>query len=173
MEKTVGTRGSALRPAICWKAEIMAAAATTGSFNLCGRAACPPCPRTVMRTSSLEAMYFPARKPTVPVGSSGSTCSPITAATSNSAKGSSFSTSEAPPGLTSSPGWNNPSTVPSKRSLRSRSNNSAPSRAAACMSCPQACITPSLTDANGSPVRSETGSASMSARSTTVRFEEV
>ena len=44
----------------------------------------------------------------------------------------------------------------------------APISIAACVSCPQACILPSCSEAKGSPVSSCIGSASMSARRSTV-----
>ena len=92
------------------------AAARTGSFIRSRRAACPPTPFTRKRSSSLEAMYFPRRKPNVPVLSMGSTCCPTNAATRYPSNGRSRITSEAPPGFSSSPGWKSPNTVPQKRS---------------------------------------------------------
>lgn len=75
------------------------AAARTGSFIRSRRAACPPTPFTRKRSSSLEAMYFPRRKPNVPVLSMGSTCCPTNAAMRYPSNGRSRITSEAPPGF--------------------------------------------------------------------------
>lgn len=88
-------------------------------------------------------MYLPALKPNVPTSSCGSTCSPMTAATLYPSNGFSARTSDAPPGTSSSPGWKSPNTVPSK-SPSAFSRCSTPKSTAACMSCPQACMIPSL-----------------------------
>ena len=144
------------------------AAAATGSFN-CGRMApCPPVPCTEKRSSSLEAMYFPARNPSVPTSSCGSTCSPTTARTSYPSNGFSASTSDAPPGLHSSPGWNSPKSVPRKSGSAASCCNT-PKSTAACMSWPQACMTPGVHDRQPMSFCSVIGRASMSARSTTAR----
>ena len=82
IESTVGIVPSALRLTICCNDVTIAAAATTGSVSVWGSAPCPPVPRTVMRSSSLEAIYCPARKPKRPAGISAATCSPTKAATS-------------------------------------------------------------------------------------------
>ena len=58
------------------------APAATGSLSWARMAPWPPVPWRRKRSSSLAAMYCPARKPSVPTSSWGSTCSPITAAMS-------------------------------------------------------------------------------------------
>ena len=58
-------------------------------------------------------------------------------------------------------------TLPGRSRCRAESTRAAPASIAVCRSWPQACIAPSISDANGSPVVSVTGSASMSARSST------
>ena len=128
----------------------------------------PPVPWSVKRSSSLAAMYFPARKPSVPTGMRASTCSPMKARTSYPSKGFSASTSDAPPGLHSSPGWKSPKRVPSK-SGAAASCCSTPKSTAACTSWPQACITPGCCERHATSHCSSMGSASISARSTTAR----
>ncbi len=73
----------------------------------------------------------------------------------------------APPAPLSSAGWNMKITLPARSACRADSSRAAPVSIAVCRSCPQACMTPSVRDANGSPVASVTGSASMSPRSST------
>ncbi len=68
----------------------------------------------------------------------------------------------------SSPGWNMKITFPGSSACRADSSRAAPTSIAVCRSWPQACIAPSIADAYGRPVRSVTGSASMSPRSSTV-----
>ena len=64
----------------------------------------------------------------------------------------------------SSPGWNMSRTRPASSSRRSTRRRAAPRSIATCVSCPQACITPGISDAKSSPVSSVSGSASMSPR---------
>ena len=71
------------------------------------------------------------------------------------------------PAWPSSPGWNMKITVPGSSACRADSSRAAPASMAVCRSWPQACITPSMAEAYGSPVSSVTGSASMSPRSST------
>src|ERR1700692_1841625 len=54
-------------------------------------------------------------------------------------------------------------TVPCTSSVRCASRRAAPTSIATCASCPQACIDPSTSLANGRPVSSGMGSASISA----------
>ena len=68
----------------------------------------------------------------------------------------------------SSPGWNMNSTRPASRSRRWASTRAAEASIATWVSCPQACMIPSTSEANASPVSSGIGSASMSPRSSTV-----
>ena len=74
----------------------------------------------------------------------------------------------APPGCTSSAGWKISRTRPGSAGARA-SARPAPSSIAVCASCPQACMTFVTVEANGSPVASCSGRASMSARSATQR----
>ncbi len=71
------------------------------------------------------------------------------------------------PSQPSSPGWNISTTSPRRRSRCWASSRAPPTSAAVCRSWPQACMAP-LVEAKSSPVSSSTGSASMSARSSTV-----
>ena len=64
----------------------------------------------------------------------------------------------------SSPGWNIRITWPGKSPRRSWRRRAAPSSIATWVSWPHACIAPSTSDVNSSPVSSWSGSASMSAR---------
>ena len=59
-------------------------------------------------------------------------------------------------------------TFPASSARRADSSRAAPASIAVCRSWPQACMTPSTREAYGRPVRSVTGSASMSPRSSTV-----
>ena len=56
------------------------------------------------------------------------------------------------------------STEPASDSRRRASRRAAPTSIAVCASWPQACIAPLTSEANGSPVSSGIGNASMSAR---------
>src|SRR2546428_2015549 len=56
-------------------------------------------------------------------------------------------------------------TEPARSARRRTSTRAAPTSIATCAPWPQACMAPSTSDANGSPVSSRSGSASMSARS--------
>jgi hypothetical protein len=58
---------------------------------------------------------------------------------------------------------------PLSSSARPVSSAAAPSSMAVWPSCPHACMTPSRSDANSTPLSSWMGSASMSARSASVR----
>src|SRR5262245_42220625 len=60
-------------------------------------------------------------------------------------------------------------TLPASSARRAASSRAAPTSMAVCASCPQACITPAVREANGRPVSSGMGSASMSARSRIAR----
>src|SRR5690606_8795998 len=79
-------------------------------------------------------------------------------------------------GAPSSAGWNTNSTLPANWSRTPARASATPIRIAVCASWPQACITPTVSpryspvafEAKGRSLRSVTGSASMSARSSTV-----
>jgi hypothetical protein len=64
----------------------------------------------------------------------------------------------------SSAGWKTPINVPAQLPRSRSSAVMAPTSEAVCTSCPQACMTPGVVLAYGSPVSSSSGSASMSAR---------
>ncbi len=73
------------------------------------------------------------------------------------------STISLPPPPPSSAGWNITTTVPSKLRVSAR-YFAAPSSIAVCPSCPQACIFPSTLDECATPLVSNIGKASISAR---------
>src|ERR671916_843435 len=73
-----------------------------------------------------------------------------------------------PPPPPSSAGWKRNLTVPFSRSLIPHSAWAAPTSMLVCPSWPQACILPSISEANGKPVSSWIGRASMSALKPTV-----
>ena len=58
---TAGSNTSTLRVIIDWSASTTSHATGIGSLAQCGVDACPPRPRTVMNTSSAEAMAGPGR----------------------------------------------------------------------------------------------------------------
>ena len=72
------------------------------------------------------------------------------------------------PCLPSSPGWNMSRVRPRSSARRSTSSRAAPRSMATWVSWPQACMTPSISEANSRPVSSPRGRASMSARSSVV-----
>ena len=129
----------------------------------------PPLP--VSRTSSASAapVIGPSRSPTWPTSMVGSQCRQKIRSTPSSAP-SLDQPSSAPPGMTSSAGWNSSRTRPGSRPPRAPRPARGRRRAApaVCTSCPQACATPGdRCCAHGSVVRSSTGSASRSARRAT------
>ena len=71
------------------------------------------------------------------------------------------------PSQPSSPGWNISTTSPRSWSRCCARRRAPPISPAVCRSCPHACMAP-LVEAKSSPVSSPTGSASMSARRSTV-----
>ena len=73
----------------------------------------------------------------------------------------------AAPPEASSAGWKTKRMLPASDSRASDASCASPSAMAACVSCPQACITPSFSEAKGRSVFSGTGKASMSARQST------
>lgn len=130
-----------------------------------GRAVCPPGPRTTMSTSSTAAVMAPVLVPTCPAGRVGSQWSAT--AWSTPSRAPSSMAKDAPPGTTSSAGWNSSLTFPGKvcpMSRRAFSASPAPSTTAACTSCPQAWHAPGTLDLYETSFSSSTGRASMSAR---------
>src|SRR3984957_12181155 len=118
---------------------------------------------------SAAARAGPGRTPNTPASvRCEKTCSAEAAAGRFPAASSTPSSimSRAPP-RPSSPGWNMKITLPGRSRWRAESTRAAPTSIAVCRSWPQACIAPSIRDANGRPVASVTGSASLSARSST------
>src|SRR5207247_7891562 len=111
---------------------------------------------------SADAASAPGGATTCPTGKRRSTCAPKIAATPASAPEASTAVAPFP---VSSAGWSTTTTSPAAGSLARRW--ATPTVHAACTSWPQACITPGRCDANGSPVASVIGSASMSPRTAT------
>ena len=99
---------------------------------------------------------------TVPSGSGAQRCSPMTVSTPSMTPASTIPA--APPGSASSPGSKRKRISPGRCSRMPASTVAAPSSIDVWPSCPQACMTPGFSEANGSPVSSSMGSASMSAR---------
>ena len=135
---------------------------TIGSAVSCGRAPWPPPPLSAIAKLSAEAASGPACATIWPTAKRRSTCAPKIAVTPSSAPDS--STPRAPRPV-SSAGCSTISTSPAAG--RAVKRYAAPTAQAACTSWPQACITPGLRDANGRPVFSAIGSASMSPRTAT------
>ena len=141
--------------------------ASTRSAVRCGRAVCPPGEVSEISTTSHAEVIGPTRVPSFPTSSRGSQCSAKIRSTPSMAPSATMSI--APPGCTSSAGWKTSRTRPgSVGALASASP--APSSIAVCASWPQACITFGVAEANGSPVDSCSGRASMSARRATQRL---
>ena len=135
---------------------------TIGSAASCGRAACAPLPRSVISKLSAEAASGPSWATTSPTAKRRSTWAPKMAATPSSSPDSSTACAPRP---VSSAGCSTISTSPAAGHAVRRW--AAPTVQVACTSCPQACITPGCSEANGRPVSSEIGSASMSPRTAT------
>ena len=156
---------------------ISSAAATIGSTPPQGREPWVWRPITLMLKRSEAAISGPPRTPICPACTVENTCRPNTASGLKSSKMPSASIICAPPsspgGGPSSAGWNTSITSPGRVSPIATSALATPSRIPVCASWPQACITPTVSprycavavEANGRPLRSATGSASMSARS--------
>ena len=169
---------------LTWRATIdcvpsrICAPTVIGSTPSHGRAPWVCLPVTFSVHSSTAAMVGPARTPMSPTCRLAQTCRPSTASGLKSRNRPSSIISFAPAvspavGGPSSAGWNTNITSPGRSAFIFDSASATPSRIATCMSWPQACITPTgwpryvlfTVEANGNPVCSVTGSASMSARS--------
>ena len=146
---TPGCAGSSRREMMVCSAVTSAARPTTGSADSWGRAPWAPAPVSVIVKESVEAASGPAWATTCPTSKRRSTCAPKMARTPSSAPLSSTSAAPCP---TSSAGCSTTSTSPSA-GVRCRSR-AAPTAQDACTSWPQACMTPSLREAYGSPVAS-------------------
>ncbi|MNL12651.1 hypothetical protein D3C87_1335230 [compost metagenome] len=132
-------------------------------------AAWPPLPRIVTWNSLLDASTGPGDEAKHPTGMPGILCMPNTASIGNFWNRPSRIISRAPPPR-SSAGWKIRYTVPSKFRWRARCC-AAPSSMAVWPSWPQACMTPACLLAWLNWFTSCIGSASMSARSPSVRGE--
>jgi hypothetical protein len=144
-------------------ARMISAATTSGSTAICGRAAWPPRPRTVIAKLSSLAMMPPLRVAMWPAGMPGMLWTPYSASTGKRSNRPSCIIAFAPRPC-SSAGWKMKRTVPStsRRCVRIRA---APSSIAMCPSWPQPCMQPGFCDAWARPsAASVIASASMSAR---------
>lgn len=153
--------GFVSRDTIDCSAVTICAAAYTGSTDRCGIPACPAFPITRSSKKSAPERNGPGTATTVPYGAIDSTCATSTMSTPSIAPSAIIRSA---PARISSAGWKQNRTVPPSSSLSSVSTVEAPSAAATCTSCPQACITPGVRDANPWSTVSVIGSASMSAR---------
>ena len=172
---TATSRGSTSRETIVCRRITVAAAMTTGSIVECGREPCPPRPSSVTVRPSDAAIWVPERTPMVPAGS-GVTCWPSTMSGLGKRSSTPSAIIACDPAPYSSAGWKTATIVPDHSSFVATRRSSAPSRQVTCMSWPHACMTgtsvpagsvPRAVLAYSRPVRSSTGSASMSARSQT------
>ena len=161
---TTGSNGDTCRLTTVCSCSTMAAPATTASAPRWGSAPWAEVPVTSTRHQSAFAMRAPGSTETVPLGSSLQMWQPHAASTPSHTPAS---TSMRAPWEHSSAGWNTRRTSPARRSRLAWSTVAAPRSMAAWQSWPQACMRPGESEENGSPVSSATGSASMSARSST------
>jgi hypothetical protein len=165
---TTGSNTSNRLVIIVCRSPTSCAATETGSLARCGIEPCPPAPRTVTVSAELADVIVPGREVNIPAGCDAMTCMPYAAFTRCPDASSTPSASMRPaPSQPSSPGWNMKTTSPHRSSRRPASRYAAPTSIAVCRSWPHACISPASRLANSSPEFSATGSASMSARSST------
>ncbi len=141
---TAGVAGSTRRLTMDCRAVTICEAASTGSRQLWGRAACPPRPLTVIRKLSEAAIIGPTLIPIFPVARTESMCRPKTASALGFSKAPSRIIPRAPPGGVSSPGWNRNLTVPGRPAPLADRILAAPSSMAQWASWPQACIRPGI-----------------------------
>ena len=113
----------------------------------------PPLPVSRISSASAAPVTGPSRSPTWPTSMVGSQCRQKIRLTPSSAPSS--ISRVAPPGMTSSAGWNSSRTRPgsSPAACTSASARPAPSRAVVWTSCPQAWATPATLLCHGSSVR--------------------
>ena len=163
---TAARCGAVRRATTCWRATVIAAAASTGSRHSSGWLACPPAPCTSMVKVPLADMTGPSGHTAVPNGIAGQLCQPKITSTPSSAPPAIISRAPCPP---SSAGWNSSDTGPGNSDSWARNHRVAAMSVAMWPSWPQACITPWVSDAWAAPVASVTGMASMSARRATCR----
>ena len=164
--RTVPDRGSTWRVSRSGSCVISSPSASTRSAVRCGRAVWPPGEASSISTTSQAEVIGPVRVPSLPTSSRGSQCRAKIRSTPSTAPSATMSI--APPGCTSSAGWKISRTRPGSAGALA-SARPAPSTIAVWASCPQACMTFGTVEANGSPVASCSGRASMSARSATQR----
>ena len=140
------------------------ARAKTSSSVRCGREVWPPRPvSSILMVSEAEVMA-PIRVPILPTSIRGSQCRARIRGTPSRTPCS--MQLWAPPGMVSSAGWKMIRTVPrsgDSSCIRCRTR-AAPSMVAVWTSWPQAWVTPWFFEANGRPVSSMMGRASMSPR---------
>ncbi len=160
-------RGSRRRLRMAGSSVITLPRAKVRSSVRCGREVWPPLPMSRTVSASAAPVSGPSRRPMLPTSRLGSQWRPNTWLTSSSAPVE--IRCSAPPGMTSSAGWNSSRTRPgsSPRVATSARASPAPTSPAVWTSCPQACATPGVVLFHGSEIRSSTGSASRSARSAT------
>ncbi|MCY1215589.1 hypothetical protein D9M72_274390 [compost metagenome] len=132
--------GSTLRATMVCNAITIEAPATTGSAALCGNAAWPPMPASVMVTLSADACAAPWRSSNRPGAVPGTLCMAKTASHGYLSNKPASIIRLAPPSP-SSAGWKIRFRVPLNSPCRARCL-AAQSSMAVCPSCPQACITP-------------------------------
>mmetsp|Transcript_16746 Transcript_16746/g.41104 ORF Transcript_16746/g.41104 Transcript_16746/m.41104 type:complete len:346 (-) Transcript_16746:304-1341(-) len=170
-DSTADLRGSVRRLTTVCSAMTTAEPHTTASMFLCGTAAWPPAPVSVISNDPLPARMVPARVPTVPLGVSGygQLCSANMDCSGGAMAPRPASSIRRAPAPPSSAGWNTSRTVPGSSASMPFSTLAAPSSMAVWPSCPHACILPGvwLRRSSGMSASSVSGSASMSARSPT------
>ncbi|MDI2021316.1 hypothetical protein PJL18_01835 [Paenarthrobacter nicotinovorans] len=157
-------RTSTLRDSTAGTFTAIWANANTRSSVRCGLEVWPPRPESSILMVSDADVMAPMRVPIWPTLILGSQCSARMRGTPSSTPCS--MQDNAPPGIVSSAGWKMIRTVPpSGLFLCIRwSVRAMPSIAVVWTSCPQACVTPWFLEANGRPVSSMIGKASMSPR---------
>ena len=179
MVNTVGVLETLIWREVIWlKAVTMSAVSDDMSMPCHGIEPCACLPFRWISKRSEAAIIGPGRQTSMPTGP-GNACRPKIASTFGLVSTPSLTISGAPPsspgGGPSSAGWKMKTTVPSIWSFMPARTSAVPIRIATWLSWPQACITgtvwprylPVAFEANGRPVCSATGKASMSARRAT------
>src|SRR5690606_2835885 len=141
----------------------------TGSTVWCGLAPWPPLPWTRILKESAAAPTAPGATSIWPTGISAAMWSPKTASIGGSFNTPAAIIGLAPPVPCSSDGWKRTFTVPENWSRRSTSKRATANWIAVWASWPQACMTPSVWDLYSTSFSSWIGSASISARISTLR----
>ena len=164
---TAACCASTSRATIVCSATMMLPAADIGSRAKCGIAPWPPTPRSVIVTRSADAIAAPVRKAMSPAARPGMLWIAKIASHGKRSNRPSSIIAFAPPKF-SSAGWKIRFSVPENWRVAARWR-AAHSSIAVWPSWPHACILFAWRLAYGRPVVSASGSASMSARSPTVR----